>query len=210
MTPAEHATRRTRARRGRGDDLRGEILAATDKLLLETGDDQAVSIRAIADAVGVTPPSIYLHFPDKDSLIFAVCSRYFEDFVARLAPPGSDTSDPVAYLRRMAVAYVNFGRDRPEAYRVMFMGHGKHIPADVDPAEFPGHRAFELLVSSLAAGMDAGALERSDPVTAAISVWSGIHGLTSLLIALPEFPWPPVEQMVEQLCAVQIRGLARS
>lgn len=107
-----------------------------------------------------------------------MCSRYFEDFVARLAPPGTDSSDPIGFLRRMAMAYVNFGLERPEAYRVMFMGHGKHIPADVDPAEFPGRR--------------------------------GIHGLTSLRIALPEFPWLPVEQMVEQLCAVQIRGLARS
>jgi AcrR family transcriptional regulator len=51
-------TRRHRARRGEGDRLREEILAAAERLLLETGDESAVSIRAVADAVGVTPPSI--------------------------------------------------------------------------------------------------------------------------------------------------------
>ena len=39
------------------------------ELLIETADESAVSIRAIADAVGVTAPSIYRHFADKDTLI---------------------------------------------------------------------------------------------------------------------------------------------
>ena len=65
--------RRARARRGEGPRLREEILAAATRLLAETGDEEAVSIRAVAEAVGVTPPSIYLHFADKTELIFAVC-----------------------------------------------------------------------------------------------------------------------------------------
>src|SRR5205807_237758 len=52
--PASATTRR-RARRGEGPRLREELLAATERLLAETGDEEAVSIRAIADAVGVTP-----------------------------------------------------------------------------------------------------------------------------------------------------------
>ena len=37
-----------------------------------------MSIRSVAKRVGVTPPSIYLHFTDKDALLDAVCARYFE------------------------------------------------------------------------------------------------------------------------------------
>ncbi len=70
--------RRRRAPRGSGDQLRDEILDATTDLLLETGDAKAVSIRSVAQRVGVTPPSIYLHFADKDALLDAVCARYFE------------------------------------------------------------------------------------------------------------------------------------
>ena len=78
MTPAEAARhQRARARKGEGDQLRAEILAATADLLLATGSEEAVSIRAVADAVGVTAPSIYRHFPDKNHLIFEVCLSSF-------------------------------------------------------------------------------------------------------------------------------------
>ena len=73
MTPsATRAGRRPRLPKGEGRQLRDEILVATERLLLETGSAQAVSIRAVADAVGVTPPSIYRHFADKTALIFEV------------------------------------------------------------------------------------------------------------------------------------------
>ena len=58
--------------------MRDEILDATTDLLLETGHAKEVSIRSVALRVGVTPPSIYLHFTDKDTLLDAVCARYFE------------------------------------------------------------------------------------------------------------------------------------
>jgi AcrR family transcriptional regulator len=56
--------RRTRSARGSGTDLRAEIIAATRRLMSETGHADAVTIRAVARAVGVTAPSIYRHFAD--------------------------------------------------------------------------------------------------------------------------------------------------
>ena len=67
------------AARGRGEDLRGEIVAATKELLAEAADSDAVSIRAVAEAVGVTPPSIYLHFADKNQLLEAVVVDVFAE-----------------------------------------------------------------------------------------------------------------------------------
>ena len=64
---------RARLPRGEGALLREEILRATDELLIETASEEAVSIRAVAAKVGVTAPSIYRHFEDKDALMFAVC-----------------------------------------------------------------------------------------------------------------------------------------
>jgi AcrR family transcriptional regulator len=69
--------KRRRAARGSGEQLREEILNAATDLLLETGHAKDVSIRSVAQRVGVTPPSIYLHFADKDALLDAVCGRYF-------------------------------------------------------------------------------------------------------------------------------------
>ena len=66
-------TARRRAPRGRGGELRGEILQAAMSLLQETGDEAAVSVRGVAQRVGVSVPSLYLHFADKQALIDAVC-----------------------------------------------------------------------------------------------------------------------------------------
>ena len=75
---------RVRARKGEGELLRDEIIAATEALLVRTGDASAVSVRAIADAVGVTPPSIYLHFADKSELLYAVGEAHFAAPIVRL------------------------------------------------------------------------------------------------------------------------------
>ncbi len=55
---------RPRARRGEGEQLRDELLDAAEDLLIRHGAMDAVSIRAITREVGVTPPSLYLHFED--------------------------------------------------------------------------------------------------------------------------------------------------
>lgn len=70
--------KRRRAARVSGEHLHEEILDATTDVLMQTGHAKAVSIRSVAQRVGVTPPSIYLHFTDKDALLDAVCARYFE------------------------------------------------------------------------------------------------------------------------------------
>ena len=72
MTSTAVKKPRRRASRGAGEQLRGEIVTAAKQLLADSASADAVSIRAVADAVGVTPPSIYLHFADKDALLAAV------------------------------------------------------------------------------------------------------------------------------------------
>lgn len=201
------ARARPRSRRGEGEKLRDDLLDATERLLIETGRAEAVSIRAIADAVGVTPPSIYLHFADKESLIFAVCERHFEAFDSVIERAGSSTDDPVESLRRRGRAYVRFGLENPEPYRILFMtrtdGERQH-----DALTGAGARAFQHLVDAVQRAIDAGAFRRVDPVLAATGVWAAVHGVTSLLISMPGFPWPDVETLVDHICDIQNVGLS--
>ena len=132
-------SRRARARRGEGPRLREEILAAATRLLVETGDEEAVSIRAVAEAVGVTPPSIYLHFADKTELIFAVCEEQFRQLDAEMAAAEAGAADPLEALRRRGQAYVRFGLRNAEAYRVLFM-YKDHVPEGVDRETCPAPR----------------------------------------------------------------------
>ena len=103
---------------------------AAERLLVETGDEEAVSIRAVADAVGVTPPSIYLHFADKNELMFAVCERQFERLDREMEGAAAKSDDPLESLRLRGKAYVRFGLENPEQYRILFMGKSKATPED--------------------------------------------------------------------------------
>jgi AcrR family transcriptional regulator len=177
--------------------------------MIETGSADAVSIRAIADAVGVTPPSIYLHFPDKSSLILAVCERHFEVFDAVVEAAGQSTPDPVESLRRRGRAYVRFGLENPEPYRILFMTPAEGA-REHDVLVGAGARAFQHLVDAVQRCIDAGAFRPADAVFAATGVWTAVHGVTSLLISLPGFPWPDVAALVDHVCEIQIRGLSES
>jgi AcrR family transcriptional regulator len=204
--------RRPRARRGQGDLLRNEILAAAGRLLAERGDENAVSIRMIADAVGVTPPSIYLHFPDKDALIDAVCEERFREFDEALESASAGVTDPLEALRARGHAYVRFALDNPEHYRVIFMTrHDRDMTLDelTSPGEDAraGARAFAHLVAAVERAVAAGAVVSPAPVLTAIHLWSGFHGIVSLLISEPGFPWPPVDALVDSLLDAQERGL---
>lgn len=126
------ALKRRRAARGSGEQLREEILDATTELLLETGHAKAVSIRAVAQRVGVTsPPSIYLHFADKDALLDAVCARYFERLDEEMQRVAVGKSSTIEVLRAQGLAYVRFARETPQLYRIATMGEGSP-GSDVD------------------------------------------------------------------------------
>jgi AcrR family transcriptional regulator len=190
--------RRVRARRGEGERLREEILEAASRLLVETGDEDAVSIRAVADAVGVTPPSIYLHFGDKNDLMFAICERYMDelDRVTGEAAAGSD--DTVESIMLRGRAYIRFGLENPEPYRMIFMRKPTDTPLPWQYEKILTSSAFGHLVQDVTSAIEAGRME-GDPMLVSISLWSAVHGLTSLLISKPGFPWPDLEPMVDQL-----------
>ena len=173
---------RRRAPKGSGDLLREEILEATERLLLETGSEDAVSIRAVAKAVGVTAPSIYRHFVDKTHLVFEVCDRVFERFDVILQDAVAGIDDPLDAMRARGRAYVRFGIEHPEHYRIMFMGRASTTPAAWDDVRRTA--SFAHLMEGIQAVIDAGRSRTDqDPFTIALHVWANIHGLTSLLIA---------------------------
>jgi AcrR family transcriptional regulator len=196
---------RQRARRGQGERLREEILDAAERLLIETGNEEAVSIRAVADAVGVTSPSIYLHFADKTELIYAVCEKNFAEFDRFIEEAAPGATGPLDGLRRRGRAYVQFGLDRPEQYRILFM---TRPPEGWTADRIVENAAFGHLLESVQASLDAGVLAPANPLLVALGLWAAVHGITSLLITKPQLPWPDVDQLVDHVVAMCVDGLA--
>jgi AcrR family transcriptional regulator len=208
MTPTSStALRRSRARRGEGERLREEILEAAERLLIETGDESAVSIRAIADAVGVTPPSIYLHFADRNELIFAVCEVQFGHLDEAMQKAAAGIDDPWERVARRGRAYIDFGLSNAEQYRIIMSSNPGDTPERFVDERLSQTSAFSHVVEDVQAAIEAGQIRYQDAYLVSTGLWMLVHGITSLLIAKPDFPWPPVDDLVEHALGVYAAGL---
>jgi AcrR family transcriptional regulator len=202
-------TRRPRARKGEGDRLHDEILEAAERLLIATGSEDAVSIRAVADSIGVTPPAIYRHFDDKAHLLFQVCGRHFERMDAFILEATDSIDDPVEVLCERARAYVRFGRENPEHYRIMFMGRSEVTPEQYADELVVETGSFAHMVECVQRCVDAGRFRADipDAFTLTFALWSAVHGVTSLLVAKPNMPGPDAEALIDLLLDIQLRGV---
>jgi len=197
---------RRRSPRGQGAALRGEVLAAAMDLLRETNSEDAVSLRSVAERVGVSVPAIYLHFADKAALMDAVCGEVFEALHVAMKTAAEEASDPFQALRAQGVAYVRFALANPEHYRMVMM----RAPAEFDADEEIASGAFGYLLASVTACIGVGVLE-GDPVAIGLRLWAGAHGIAALLIAKPMFPWPPLEEVVDAtICGAGLGAAALS
>jgi AcrR family transcriptional regulator len=205
------ARRRPQARRGEGDKLRDEILTAAEQLLLATGSEEAVSIRAVADAIGVTPPAIYRHFHDKSSLLFEVCGEHFERMDRFVVESSSHLDDPVEVLCQRAQAYVRFAEENPEHYRIMFMGRATLTPEQYADEMLVESGSFAHFVQCVEACIDAGRFrpELDDAFAVTLALWAMVHGLASLVVAKPDMPGPSVNERLHLLLEIALRGVLR-
>lgn len=174
-------------------------------LLAETGAEDSVSIRAVASRVGVSAPAVYLHFADKQALLDAVCDQVFERLHEQLVAAAADAPHPFEALRRQGVAYVAFARANPEHYRIVMMRSPGDTAQDASLDIAAG--AFGHLVTTVQECVAADVL-RGDPVTLALQLWAAAHGIASLLLSKPGFPWPPVEELVDSTIRMAGLGLA--
>jgi AcrR family transcriptional regulator len=188
--------KRRRAARGSGEHLREEILDAASHLLMKTGHAKEVSIRAVAQRVGVTPPSIYLHFTDKDALLDAVCARYFEHLDEVMQQVARDQPSTIDRLRAQGLAYVRFAMQNPELYRIATMGEGRP-GSDVDVTL--NSSAFVHMRASIESLMVDGVYPQGDATMAAMELWTVAHGVAALLISRPYLPFGDVEEFADRV-----------
>jgi AcrR family transcriptional regulator len=207
LEAGDGAQRRSRARRGEGDRLRTEILVAAEALLIATNDESALSIRAIAAAVGITPPSIYLHFADRNDLLFEVCERRWRQLEEAMDHAVVGVVDPIQRIRARGRAYLRFGIDHPEHYRILMMSRPDDTPDRFSDERLADTAGIEVIAGEVAAAIGAGDLPPQDPFEAACLLWIAVHGLVSLIISKPHFPFPPVDDLFERLAGLSLGGL---
>lgn len=175
-------------------DVRTAILEEATRLFQERGVD-GFSMRDIATAIGYSATTIYLHFKDKDDLMYAVCESGFEEFGASLAAAAASEADPRERLRAIGRAYVDFALRHPLHYEVMFIRPKEWAIGPLTDARMGVERgdppSFAALVGAVQEAHDAGVFEASPQARAgvreiAMRLWSAIHGVVSLAISMDD------------------------
>lgn len=92
-----------------------EIVAAARKLLEQDGAE-ALSMRRIADQLGIRAPSLYKHLPDKRTLEAALISEGFAEWAELTEQALRDADDP---LTAIGLAYRSYANSHPHLYRLM-------------------------------------------------------------------------------------------
>ncbi len=207
-----------RKKRGEGHTRREEILQAAKELFLEQGYDQT-TIRRIADRVGVSAPALYLYFQDKEQMMLALCDQTFGHLLEKIGEIERNVRDPLLRIRRFGEAYLHFGLEHPDEYRLIFVGNnvpesmrkiGHRMPID-DPTR-PGVRGalvFQRLVAILVEAEGAGLKLNYPADTCAELCWMGMHGVASVFITKPDFPWSNKNMLMSGMLDILLKGIVR-
>jgi len=168
--------------------LRIQILDAARAIVVREGFD-AVSMRKIAEVVGYSPASLYLHFAGRDAIACALCVEGHAQLLESLHAHDG-VAEPVERLKAMAHAYVTFGKIHPQVYRLIFMQHPAYTDAAVKDAALAGETVLSMLTQTLA-------LIHSPPVRAE-TLWAALHGIVSLSLMAQTVFTVPTDTLIDE------------
>lgn len=190
-------------------DLRNALLGAATELL--ASDPEALSLRRVAEAVGVSPMATYRHFANKRELIGAVALDGFAKLHKSLRRAQRKyTDDPAGMFPALGLAYARFAMRNKGHFRVMV---GPEIASLDTIGDHAGARCYAVLRDAIVSGQQAGALRRDDPDQLALVGWAAIHGLSVLLVndlvSVANCPKAGTEARVRQLMVTLLMGVGR-
>ncbi len=206
----------TKERREREkSETREKILDAARELFVSQGYE-GVSMRQVAEKIEYSPTAIYVHFADKQDLFRELCHQDFAR-LAQVFQSAALPSDPLERLKHIGRTYVEFGRQYPNHYQLMFMT--PHPPAQLNECDHetrgnPEVDAYAMLKHSVQQVIDAGAFRAGlhDAELISQTLWAAVHGVISLQIAKqcdPWVDWRSLEQRVDLMLDVVLRGLGK-
>ncbi|MFN3837534.1 MAG: TetR/AcrR family transcriptional regulator [Brevundimonas sp.] len=209
MSDASTSSRTTRKPKGEGHSRRGEILAAAERIFVEHGYEGA-TIRKIADEVGLSSTALYMHFPDKGAILQEICRDAFARLIAANAAVADEDSPPETRLRGMIEGYIDFGFENPNAYRLIYLTRPVEAREGAqDMAQELGASLFGALEATVGDAVAAGRM-RGDPPAIAQAIWATAHGMVSLMITKPYFPWAERQSLIDLTLDALFAGLTRS
>lgn len=228
MTPAKQpadGAAPTRRAYHHGDLRNALVDAATE--LVRTGGPEALVLREVARATGVSSTAAYRHFENHGDLVEAVKDRAIDVMSQRVqaalaaTPPLADpVADAFRRIRATGQGYVGFALDEPGLFRLIFRqstraGRTALALAEGEsdahtPAEY-GDASYLVMADALDELVERGVLPAERRAFTDIALWATVHGIATLLIDtnLAHLPEPAQKAAIERTFDVIFEGLER-
>jgi AcrR family transcriptional regulator len=156
-------------------------IANTARRLLDRGGAEAVTMRRVASAVGITAMAVYRHYPDRDGLLNAVTDKGFEELAVHLATILLSGSFEER-LSKMAEIYLDHALKNPRLFELMFLKprHGaRKYPRDFVAGTSP---TASLMAEVIREGMQNGYFRKDNEWEIVFEMGALSHGLIMLFL----------------------------
>jgi AcrR family transcriptional regulator len=164
-------------------DLRRQLLDAAAVMMRSDGE-AALSMRKLAQVVGVSRTAPYHHFSDKQALLCGVAEEGFRRFrdIVRSHPNGAETAIDLDTVLGFVRRYIDFAVNNAEYYDLMFGGHLWKSQQLTDSLKNEAYSTFKLYLEHIKVWQRQAPVSDFDALRYSQVSWSTLHGMSRLLI----------------------------
>jgi AcrR family transcriptional regulator len=155
-----------------------EALINAGRDLLEITGGAQLSLRAVAEAAGLSRQAPYNHFQSKEALLAAMATEGFNELSAAMDAGTKRTRTDLARLTALGVAYITFAQKNPALFRLMFQSELVDLDRYPD-ANAAGNATHDRCLAAVAA-----VAPEANREGLSILAWSVVHGYATLSIEL--------------------------
>jgi AcrR family transcriptional regulator len=173
---------------------------------IKTEDIEKLTLKILSEATGTSRSAIYRHFSSKDALIETMIKSCFSELDKEISPYLLDREGDI--LDRLSLAlkkYLEFAKNNPHMYQLLFAKKYAHIREELVTAEDSDSSGFANLKKAIEEGQESGVLKKGNSYNQAIGIWASLHGLSSLF----GDGFLDVDKIYEELSDKMIKNLIR-
>jgi AcrR family transcriptional regulator len=188
-------------------DLRRAVIDTAIAIIADRGIDR-LTMREIANEIGVSRMAPYRHFENKAELLAVLAQEGFEAMYAATQLAAQTSAQPIERLHAIGVAYIFYAIERPVHYYVMF--DASLSDRTIYPPLYQAAvKNFDCLVEILIQCQQQGAIRAGDPQQIAQITWSLVHGLSLLSIdrQFATMGAAPISELADSAMTTLIAGL---
>jgi AcrR family transcriptional regulator len=160
-------------------ELRGKILEEAIRIVYREGVGR-ITMRALAEALGYSPATIYLYFKNKEELIREIALHGFS-LLEEATSAVAELEDPFEAVAEAGRRYIDFALANPELYRLIYQEFSVTQYTETERAQ--GAALWQLFRGPYVRGIQSGAFRASDPDVETAIGWAQVHGFVQLALS---------------------------